>query len=151
MPQLPSGLKLAIHDGALFNPGGNWFHCPEGHFWYWMPDPQICQAPFSQGEEILQKAEHAPVPLTIEDMKQFIHVLEIGEDGKNIWRGEWLSTFPQFTSLSDEDREAWNAWLDTEDIQQYLQDALKKCANLAKASANATGYATLHSAPPDRE
>jgi hypothetical protein len=33
MPQLPSGLTLALFNGSLIEHGGNWFECPKGHFY----------------------------------------------------------------------------------------------------------------------
>ena len=41
MPQLPSGLKLALFNGSLIEHEGNWFECPKGHFWFWKAAPEM--------------------------------------------------------------------------------------------------------------
>ncbi len=71
MPELPSGLKLIINRSALFDHGGNWFKCPPGHFWYWVPNEKINPPPFrTDRDEILQSAEYAPVPRNPEEVKR---------------------------------------------------------------------------------
>jgi hypothetical protein len=88
MPKLPSGKEFAIARTALFDHGGNWFDCPEGHFWYWIPDPDINPPPCDPDSAVMQAAEHAPVPETREEVKNFIQVLEMRPSGDFGWRGE---------------------------------------------------------------
>jgi hypothetical protein len=150
VPLLPSGLKFSISDDALFDHGGNWFHCPDGHFWYWVHDPDIIEPPFTPGDEIVQLAVHAPVPQSLDGVKQFIHVFQVTDEGKHAWCGEWLHTFPQFVTLTQDDQKAWDEWIATDEIQRYLQAAIMKCEHLASVSANSSGFAKFHSTPPGK-
>ena len=144
MPILPSGLKLAISRDALFYHGGNWFNCPEGYFWYWMPDQEIMGAgPYTFGAEVLRSAVHAPVPKTIEAVKKYVYVLECEQGDKWGWRGEWLNLFPQFRVLSAEDQTAWDDWVASDSIQSYLEETMFECQKLADLSIVATGMATF--------
>lgn len=142
MPLLPSGLKLAISSDALFYHGGNWFRCPDGHFWYWTPDEKIMgKGPYPLGAEILQSAVHAPVPGSIEEVKQYLYVLEC-EDGDNWgWRGEWLDQFPRYRTLSLEDRKAWDEWVGGSSLRAYLEETIVECQELAKLNDIASGAA----------
>lgn len=147
MPLLPSGLKLAISRDALFDHGGNWFGCPSGHFWYWAADAQIMgPGPYELCSEILRSAEHAPAPSSIEGVKKFIYILECEDDEKWGWRGEWLEQFPQYRILSPEDQLVWNAWVESEEIQEFLLETLQICGRLANESRSASGFAVFTSA-----
>ena len=140
MPLLPSGLKLAISRDALFDHGGNWFNCPDGHFWYWIPDEQIMgSGPYPLGSEIIRSAEHAPVPTSVEEAKRYIYVLECEEDEKWGWRGEWLDQFPKYRSLSAKDRAVWDDWVASDGIQEYLEETITECRRLAEVSRIASG------------
>ena len=145
MPTLPSGLHLGISRQALFDHGGNWFSCPDGSFWYWVPDPEMGPGPFPEGTEIIQVAQHAPVPISREEAKKFIQVLEFIDDTNYVWRGEWLDTFSKFQSLSDEDMIAWQAWIESENTKGFLDATIAECMRLAEVSRNVTGHAILSS------
>lgn len=149
MPELPSGLRLALSRKALFDHGGNWFDCPEDHFWYWTPDLEINLPPFEPDVEIIQDAKHAPVPRSRVEVAKFIQVLEFSEGDQIFWRGEWLSTFPLFTSLTPADRTAWDAWLDLDETKAFLDDAISECQRLAKEGRAASGFPVLTSRRPD--
>jgi len=143
MPELPSGLNLAISRLALIDPGRNWFRCPDGHFWYWVPDPELGAPPFELDAEILQVPEHAPVPSNRKEVKRFIQVLEMDEDGRYAWRGEWLSHFPRYTDLDEADLSAWLDWLDVPERTEFLNETIVKCEQLAEKAKRATGYAVF--------
>ena len=146
MPVLPSGLMLAISRDALFYHGGNWFKCPEGHFWYWIPDPDIMgSGPYPPTATILRSAVHAPVPANVEDVKKFIHVLERVQEEKWGWRGEWLDQFPRYQTLTKEDRVAWDEWIGSTSIQSYRQETVVECQKLADLSHASAGMATFRS------
>jgi hypothetical protein len=152
MPDLPSGLRLAISRDALFEHGGNSFLCPEGHFWFWIADPEIMgDLPFDPDAEIITALRHAAVPKDRDEVKNYIRVFEIGEDDKIIWRGELLAEFPRWTKLDADDLEAWNAWVNTPEIDEFLDEAMEKCQQLAKMSRKASGYMTLRSTPPAQQ
>lgn len=153
MPKLPSGLDLALSRYALFDHGGNWQACPPGHFWYWVAAPEEGNAPFDPDrDEIMQIAEHAVVPKDREEAKRFVRVLEMRDDGKYGWRGEWLDRFPQFTPLDNRDRAAWNEWLARPEIARLLDEVVAECARLAEVSGRAQGYTILTDpAEPDEE
>jgi len=147
MPKLPSGIELAISKDALFDHGGNWFNCPDGHFWHWFPDSEMGDPPFDTNNEILLIAQHEPVPKDREEAKRFVHVLEINSDQENYhWRGEWLAWFPRYTELKAGDLTAWIAWLDTPNVAAFLDNVIEECERLAEVSRHASGYAHLHNA-----
>jgi hypothetical protein len=146
MPVLPSGLMFAISRDALFYHGGNWFKCPEAHFWYWIPDPDIMgSGPYSPTSTILRSAVHAQVPANVEDVKKFIHVLERVHEEKWGWRGEWLDQFPKYQTLTVEDQVAWDAWIASSNTLSYLQETLVECQKLADLNHAAVGMATFRS------
>jgi hypothetical protein len=141
MPELPSGLSLYISRDALFDHGGNWFNCPDGHFWYWVAAPEMGQPPFGLYDEVMQAAEHERVPRKREEMKKFIRVLVKRTDGKVTWTGEWLADFPRYMSLDERDQAAWRAWLAEPKVDKFLDDAIAECERLAEICRHATGYA----------
>jgi hypothetical protein len=143
MPELPSGLNLAITRGALFDHGGNWFECPDGHFWYWTPAPEMGPPPYDINGEGSNVAEHAPVPTTREEAKRFIQVAELNDNGMYAWRGELLYLFPRYTELDDEDLAAWNAWINRPEIDQFIDDFIIECQRLAEVSRHVRGYAVI--------
>jgi hypothetical protein len=143
MPELPSGLKLGLLDDALFDPGTNWFACPENHFWYWAPDEDMGPPPFPRGTEIVQSPRHAAVPDGIDGVKAFIRVVFFDEDGGGYWTGEWLSTFPAHISLAEADRVAWETWLNDKAQTSYFEKTLARCQAYARRIAGARGYAVI--------
>jgi hypothetical protein len=146
MPLLPSGLKFAISRDALFYHGGNWFKCPEGHFWYWTADVDIMgPGPYCSEATILRSAVHAPVPATVEDVKKFVYVLEPAGGDQWGWRGEWLDQFPRYQTLTSEDRASWDEWVASSSIQSYLQETLTECHKLADLNCISSGMATFRS------
>ena len=152
MPKLPSGIELAISKDALFDHGGNWFNCSDGHFWYWYPDPEMGEPPFDTNNEILHIAQPAPVPKDREEAKRFVRVLEIvSAQEKYQWRGEWLAGFPHYTELDARDLDAWIDWLDTPKIAAFLDSVIEECERLAEVSRHAIGYAHLHNAQYENE
>ena len=146
MPQLPSGISLALSRQALFDHGGNWFNCPEGHFWFWEADPEMGSPPFDLDQEILLVAQHVKAPRDQHEVKQFIQVLEMDGDGTYGWRGEWLSNFPRYFDLCELDAAAWNAWLDRPEMEEFLNDTIAECHRLVEVSRGAKGYATMSGA-----
>jgi hypothetical protein len=150
MPELPSGLKLALTRHALFDHGGNWFHCPDGHFWYWDVGPEMNLPPFDLSGEVLQEARHAPVPVTREEVKRYIRVYEMRDDGIYVWRGEWLSGFPQYTELDERDLQAWRSWLNQPKTDKFLDETIEECRRLAEASRHAVGRAMFKKGQPDQ-
>jgi hypothetical protein len=143
MPQLPSGLNLALSRDGLFDHGGNWFACPDGHFWYWAAAPEMGEPPFAADITVMRAAEHAPVPTDREQVAHFIYVLEMGADGQYTWRGEWLASFPRYIRLDDRDLTAWRAWLARREVDEFLDETIVRCAQLAEISRHAIGYAVL--------
>jgi hypothetical protein len=143
MPQLPSGLTLALSRDALFDHRGNWFKCPEGHFWYLLPSPEMGTAPYDPDRELRQIAKPAAAPRDREEAKRFVRVLEMRSDGGYGWRGEWLHLFPRFTELHNGDLTAWNAWISSPEVDRFLDDVIAECARLAEVSRRAHGYAVV--------
>jgi len=104
--------------------------------------------PYDPNETVLRSAEHAPVPRSRAEVGRFIIVLEMLSDGEYGWRGEWLASFPRFTKLTDRDRAAWDAWMQTPATERFLDDTIAECERLAEASRDAQGYAIFTSKPP---
>ena len=153
MPKLPSGLQLAVSRDALFDHGGNWFSCPEGHFWFWVPAPEVGPPPYDPETEIMAIAQHAPAPGSREEAKQYLRVLEMRPDGKYSWRGEWLSQFPRDTKLDERDLAAWKEWLIHPQTDQFLDATIEECRRLAQGSKSAQGYAVVegNNSPEDKQ
>jgi hypothetical protein len=146
MPELPSGINLAITRGALFDHGGNWSKCPDGHFWYWVPAPEMGPPPYDINEEGENIAEHAPVPTNREEAKRFIQVAQLNDKGMYAWGGEWLSLFPRYLELDDEDLKFWNAWVNRPEIDQFIDEVIIECQRLEEVSRHARGYAVIEGA-----
>ncbi len=143
MPTLPSGLRLALSRDALFDPGENWFNCPENHFWYWTQDPEAGLGPFPFGHDIIQIPKHAIVPSSIEEAGQYVRIIILESDTSFYWPGEWLSSFPALIALDDLDQAAWNAWLEAPGTIKFLEDTIAKCQEFAASSLHAQGYAVF--------
>jgi len=99
--------------------------------------------PYELDAEIIQVPEHALVPVNREEVRRFIQVLEMDEDGRYAWRGEWLSQFPRYTDLDEADLSAWLEWLDTRERINFLDETVAKCERLAERASSATGYAVF--------
>ena len=151
MPTLPSGKQFAVSRDCIKDLGANWFNCPEGHFWYETPDCAINPPPYKKGTEILSDFKHAPVPESREEVKRYIKVLFLFDEGKQFyWRGDWLTDFPKPGDLNEEDLAAWNEWLDTPDISQFLDETIEVCRQKAEKAKQSVGSATFHSKPGRR-
>ncbi len=142
MPVLPSGLSLALYKDHIMEPDLNWFKAPEGHFWFWEPD-ETSIPPFLPEDEVMRKPATAPVPTSREEMASFIQVLFHLDDGRYYWRGETLDLFPLYGSLSDEDMAAWKAWLDTDQVKDFLDQAIMDCRMQAEINKDAIGWAVI--------
>lgn len=147
MPTLPSGLSLALWDEAIFEPGQNWFKCPEGHFWYHTAAPEMGEPLFDKDEQVWTLPVHAIAPRNRDEVKQFIQILEMAEDGSGVWRGEWLGDFPKYRTLTDADKIAWDAWFKRPEVDAYLDRVIARCSELAVMSKTAQGYAVFRDRP----
>ena len=126
MPILPSGLIIGIGYQAIpESVGPNWFKCPEGHFWYKRPDVSISPPPYDGTTQILEDWVHAPVPATVEEVKQYMYVLHRKPNGKWQWQGEWLSEFPKPGQFDPADENAWNDWITSERQCRFYKKQLK--------------------------
>lgn len=142
MPMLPSGLTLGIGFQAIPEDVGlDWFQCPQGHFWYLRPDETITPPPYDENNSYLQDWVHAPVPGDTEEVKQYLYVLYRRDDGRFVWRGEWLNEFPRFIRLSDADLVAWQEWLDSEACKDFLHKAIERCRSQSELNIHCTGAA----------
>ena len=151
MPVLPSGLSLALDRGRIFDHGGNWFTCPDGHIWVWVAAPEMGDPPYVLGGETSLAAVHAPAPVDVADVARFIRVLEQMPNGLYGWRGEWLDTFPRFTPMTDEDRAAWGTWLAEPRMRTFLAEAFETCLRLVDVCRRAQGYARFVDVVPTGE
>jgi hypothetical protein len=145
MPELPSGANFAIDRSALFDHGGNWTKCPDGHFWYWNAAPEMGLPPFDLDVEVSLMAEHAPVPTSRGDVECFVRVLEMNDDGLYSWCGEWLSSFPQYVELSQKDLAAWYAWINRPETDAFLEETIIECQRLVEVNRGAEGRIAVES------
>ena len=139
MPQLPSGLTLALSRDEIIADGESWFSCPEGHFWLWVPAPEMGPPPYDLHAEITSMPEHVEVPANRQDVRKFIRVLEMRDDGDYGWRGEWLAEFPKYRDLDAADAAAWAEWLGRPEIETFLDETIAHCLRMAEAARTAVG------------
>lgn len=144
MPRLPSGLKVALSGDAVIVHDGNWFTCPEGHFWFERPDLKISPTPYGQDSLIIQDFVHAPVPKNREEALQYIRVLHADAQGIYFWRGEWLTDYLSPTDLDRSDTRAWRRWLRTRAVEKFIDYVISICADQAIQNRNNTGIAFFH-------
>lgn len=150
MPTLPSGLYLAVYKDHILPPDTNWFKAPEGHFWYWTPAPEF-PPPFKPEDVSEAVPASAPLPKTREEMAKFVRVVIGLPDGKVYWQGDFLSDFPFFMTLSDEDKQAWDEWVATEAVQEFLDHGIQQCAMQAAINKDAQGYVVTQSDDSDTQ
>ena len=143
MPELPSGIKLAVTRDALFDHDGNWTECPDGHFWHLVPTPEMGPLPYDLINEIEFSIKHSPVPTSREEVRHFIWVVEINDNGGYSWRGEWLSSFPRYIERDKQDLAAWNVWINSSEASKFLDDTITECQRLAEISRHAQGFAVF--------
>lgn len=149
MPILPSGLIIGIGYQAIpESVGPNWFKCPEGHFWYKRPDVSISPPPYDGTTQILEDWVHAPVPATVEEVKQYMYVLHRKPNGKWQWQGEWLSEFPKPGQSDPADENAWNDWITSERAMPFLQKAIEVCRHQAELNKDCLGFAVFTNKHP---
>jgi hypothetical protein len=127
-------------------PDLNWYRAPEGHFWYWEAADDL-SPPFEPNRKIIAKAVTAPIPQNREEMARYIHVGVGLENGKFYWRGEYLSEFPQYGVLSEEDEQAWKEWLESDKARNFIDRAIVKCQVQAEINKDARGHAYVKLVP----
>lgn len=149
MPTLPSGLLLAIDKSSIMPPDTNWFRAPEGHFWYWTPAPENLP-PFKPEDVWDAQPATAPVPTTIDEVKQYVRVVIGLPNGNMYWEGDHISDFPSYRTLSDDDLDAWNKWVESAEIRQFLQEAVDDCVRQSIANKQASGVAVIEQTPDGR-
>lgn len=142
MPLLPSGLKLALTIDHIMEPDRNWFKSPPGHFWYWTPTEKNIP-PFSLDQKLESMPKTAPIPSSREAMECFVRVCIRLENELMYWRGEMLSEFPKYGTLSDEDNKAWREWVNSDKVRAFLDSAIIKCQTQAEINKEAVGYAVF--------
>lgn len=141
MPKLPSGKRLAIAGDAILVHNGNWYTCPDEHFWYETPDTKISPPPYNPDSIIIQDFVHAPVPKSREEAMKYIRVLLTDNDGEYYWRGDWLSDYPKPNDLDRADLKAWNGWLRTKAVAKFIDYVITVCADQAVQNKRNTGMA----------
>ena len=143
VPTLPSGLELALLTDHIMEPDRNWFKAPEGHFWYWTPADEN-PPPFEPGQEWETSPTTAPIPTCREEMAQYIRVCIGLDNGMMYWRGDMLADFPTHSELSVEDLDAWNDWVNTTRVKDFLDSTIVNCQTQAEINKEATGWAVSH-------
>jgi len=61
-------------------------------------------------------------------------------DGNMYWEGDFMTDFPFFRELSKTDQEAWNTWLQREDVGEFLDHGIAQCVEQYIANQQAQGY-----------
>ncbi len=149
MPTLPSGLALAIGFQAIPDDMGiDWFKCPEGHFWYRRPDEAISPPPYDENSSFIEDWVHAPIPINTEEVKKYLYVLYRLDNGRFLWRGEWLNNFPRFVQMDEVDSAAWQEWLNSGENQGFLRQVIDRCKAQAELNKQCTGVAIFTDRPP---
>ena len=137
-------MKIALLMDHIMEPDINWFKAPEGHFWFWTPADEN-PPPFKPEDESENVPTTAPVPDTIESMSNYIRVCIGLDNGMMYWRGEMVSDFPKYGTLSDEDNIFWQEWLKSDAVVNFLNSAILKCKTQSDVNKQATGYAVIQS------
>ena len=150
MPTLPSGKIFYISRELVLEPNTNFFHCPEGHFWYRTPDVAINKPPFEPGSTLIMDFAHAPVPMDREEAKRFVQVLIGLEGNEYYWRGDVLSEFPPPGELDEADLAAWNEWEQSDSVREFLDETIEKCRIQADANKNNTGMHAVRGVKSER-
>jgi len=86
---------------------------------------------------------HFPAPRSRDEVKNFICVLEKNQDDTFGWRGEWLESFPKYTHLNASDMEAWQEWVTSPEIEEFLDETMEKCVRFSQVAKRATGIFNL--------
>ncbi|PIW93755.1 MAG: hypothetical protein COZ86_04695 [Candidatus Moranbacteria bacterium CG_4_8_14_3_um_filter_41_13] len=149
MPTLPSGIKLALLIDHIMEPDINWFKAPAGNFWYWTPAPEN-SPPFEPDKVWEGMPISAPIPTSRKEMAEYIRVGIGLENGLMYWRGDTLATFPSYANLSDEDLSAWQEWIATDKVQNYIDSAIIKCQTQAAINQDASGVAVIQAIEEDK-
>ena len=144
MPKLSSGLCIGISRQRIMEPDLNWFKAPEGHFWYWGEDREEgISPPDARGEEVPLEARHAPIPTSVDEVKQYVVVFSGPSEDEMYWAGDYLSNFPTYTTVTSEDVEEFAAWIESERVQDSLRLAIEECRAQSVANREASGFVVI--------
>lgn len=143
MPVLPSGLMLATGLASVPERPEDFGYCPVGHFICYVPDiDSSVSLPLGPNQEYLEIPIAVPLPRREEDLFHYIKVYYLDFDGVVWWSGEWLSDFPAYIDLDEEDIRAWEAWKSSSaftDILPIYREAITKQAQYI-AGLGTLGY-----------
>ena len=83
--------------------------------------------PYELGSEVIRSAENSPTHDSIDAVKKVFYVSKCEQD--RVWcrRGKWLDKFPQHRMLSPEGQLVGNAWVESKEIGECLQDTVQIC------------------------
>ena len=152
MPTLPSGRQVAISSSPAHMPVTAQYACPEGHFWYWTPDLAINPPPYGPDQKDLAiQLVHAPVPESREEAARYVRVMYYEPDGSYYWPGEWLAEFKQPESWDDADWAAWQDWLGTPRVGEYLDRVIETCRAKSEGKPGAGQLALIEGSPTPKE
>lgn len=76
-------------------------------------------------------------------MSQFIRVVLGLPDGMMYWAGDYLSDFPFFTKLNDEDLTSWQKWAASPPVIEFVDETIVRCQMQAMINKEAQSYATV--------
>ena len=152
MPTLPSGRVLALSMQHIFEPGTQMFPCPQGHYWFQQADRVMNAPPYHPDQEWLSDWVHAPCPTTREEAFRILYLLERmrTDDNGYYWPGYTLADPEALADLTVEDRAAWDAWVVTPQVEEFLDRVIATCKAQAEANKKCSGYVVFH-APPTQE
>lgn len=133
MPLLPSGLMVGITNSAIPLQPTNFGYCPSGYFICYIQDQELSGPPPYKPGQVLQEIPVAmPLPENFAQLARFIKVGFVNEEGVAWWSGEWLSDFPRYIRLDAADTLAWEAWLQSNTAQEYLNEFMHGCLNQSR-------------------
>jgi len=144
MPKLSSGINIYLSLNHILEPDLNWFKAPKGHFWYMTTDEE-CPPPYEPYADKTFSYQHSPVPKTREEMKRFVQICLERDDGMVYWIGDYLSDFPFFVKLDNQDLVDWKVWLvdNEERLNDFLDNGIEKCATQSLIMQDARGYVCM--------
>ena len=72
------------------------------------------------------------------------------DDNGYYWPGYTLADPEALADLTAEDRAAWDAWVVTPQVEEFLDQVIATCKAQAEANKKCSGYVVFH-APPTQE
>ena len=95
--------------------------------------------------------KHAPCPTTREEALGILYLLEAAhpDDDQLYWPGYTVAEPEALADLAAEDRAAWDAWVATDRMGEFLDQVIAKCKAQAEATQKSHGYMVIRDRASD--